>query len=292
MRPLRYSLLLVVLACLGASGCATVWAGIQLGGSKTYSTDGHEERVTAAGLGEQALDVEVRSLSPLVLGCTLRQRRMEHVEQVWHRWGFGWKMVGGFWFVGESVISTAGLVSNWDRSDRRTESALSAYLAADALATGALLWFLEPESSSTEFDRGGPWVTQDQCPNGLVVYVGNEASPVDSGGGTPVEKVGGLVAGIVAGAPISVAWQTRTELLLPTREERCAWAQSKGDPLAPAICPHPPFAPPFAPPLAPPPGYLPPGEPGPPAYRSPDGIYPGRWRIELTIPGVLPPAPR
>jgi hypothetical protein len=123
MRPLRYSLLLVALACLGASRCATVWAGIQLSGTKTYSTDGHDERVTAAGFGEQALDVEIRLLSPLMLGCTLRQRRMEHVAQVWHRWGFGWKMIGGFWFVGESAIATAGIVSYWGRPDRSTEFA-------------------------------------------------------------------------------------------------------------------------------------------------------------------------
>ena len=100
---------------------------------------------------------------------------------------------------------------------------------------------------------------------GLVVQVGNETSPVDAGGGTPAEMAGGLAAGIAAGAPISVAWQTRTEVLLPT----CAWAQSKGDPLVPAICPRPTVAPPA--------GYLPPGEPGLPAYRPPDGLglYPG-----------------
>ena len=69
---------------------------------------------------------------------------MEHVAQVWHRWGFGWKMIGGFWFVGESVIATAGLASYRGQSDRRTEFAFSGYLAVDALATGALLLLLEP----------------------------------------------------------------------------------------------------------------------------------------------------
>ena len=110
-----------------------------------------------------------------------------------------------------------------------------------------------------------------------------------------VSAPGSLMTGLVVdthalvwylfGSPRLSVTETRAEVLLPTREGRCAWAQSKGDPLAPAICPRPTFAPPA--------GYLPPVEPGPSAYRPPDGLglYPGRWRIELTIPGMLPPAP-
>jgi len=153
----------------GSPGCATIWAGIQLSGSKTYSTDGMDESVTPVGGREQKLNVEVLSLAPLALGCTMSERaERERVHEEWHRWGFGWKMVSGFFFVGESTGAAILLASPTGPSGPR-HLAMGGFLAVDALATGVLFFALHPETYVHEWERPGPWTaTSTTCPEELV----------------------------------------------------------------------------------------------------------------------------
>lgn len=71
-----------------------------------------------------------------------------------------------------------------------------------------------------ELDRGGTWITQDLCPNGLVVHVGNETSSVDAGDDTPAEKAGGLAADRRAAGRVSTARRTRPAGIPSTRRAR------------------------------------------------------------------------
>ena len=146
------TVILAAIALLGASGCATTWAAIQIGRGKTYSTDGHETSVSPVGDREQKLDIELRSVSPLALGCTLEVRTHDHVRETWHRWGTGWKVIGGAAFVAEALIGASGLAGSVGRSDRHLELAAYGYLSADALVTGVLLFALSPETSTSEYD--------------------------------------------------------------------------------------------------------------------------------------------
>jgi hypothetical protein len=282
--PRRPDALLAAVALLGSSGCATTWAAIQIAGGKTYSTDGHETSVTAAGDPEQKLGVEVRSVSPLALGCTLEVRRHEHVRETWHRWGTGWKVVGGAAFVVEGLIGAAGLASPIVRSDR-DEVAAYGYLALDALATGILLLALSPEATTTESDVARPWSTQASCPDGLSIHAGDGAVTVDRAGRLPDEQ-GATVAraAFLTGAPVTLQWGTRVEALPLSPEQRCSWAGATGEPTAARTC-----APPV--PSFSPASYAPRGPYQPmPVVRPASPLPPLYLRIELPVPPNPPPS--
>lgn len=270
----RLGALVIAVAVLASSGCATVWAGIQLSGSKTYSTDGSEKRVTPVGDRERKLDVEIRSLSPLALGCTLSERNQrEHVEEVWHRWGYGWHMVGGFAFVAESIVATAAIIGSVGDNRRNWQLGLGSYLALDALVTGVLLLTLDPESSTSQYDYAGEWSTRATCPEAMFVLAGDQAVPVGVDGQLAAEPAAAIgQAMIETGAPLQLQWSGRLEVLRPSVEQRCEWTRSRGDPIAQAICPLPPPAP-----MAPPPAYGAAPLPPPP-------LPPLRLRIELIVP--------
>jgi hypothetical protein len=275
----RFVAMVAAVGVAASSGCATTLAATQIltGGSKTWCTDGSEQTVTPIDERQQTLDVEVASMSPLSLECTLRERTpREHVHIVWHRWGQAWSILSGIAFFTEAAGSAIALTPAFTRDDTRGVPA-GTYLAADALATGILFLVLEPTSSTSEEERGGLWTTSKVCPEGLVIVGGGgEDIPIDAQGQPPREAAGALGhAVLTGGASVTVRWGVQVEKMSPTIEQRCEWARAHGDPATAPLCAAWPPPPPAAP--------MRPEAPRPDLRRPP--LVPGlRLRFQVLIP--------
>jgi len=176
------------------------------------------------------------------LACrTMERSEHDRVHDVAYTYTTGWKLLAGFTAVSE-VVFGAGFtqVGLNARSNGQSGTGYfigASYLAVDALATVALLFVPEHTRVKDYVNTPGAWRSTPGCPVDMAVEVDGQPAPVAPDGSLPPDAAEAVLDQLAhpGGGFVLRAGQRQRDVV-PSRDERCSWAQSQHLPTTEKLC--------------------------------------------------------